>query len=137
MPTDAPTPEERESRSLPGRLDVPATGFLDPGDDPKGWDRASIKLNTHPVHPMPRVTQADLVLPSGDRLKLFGDSALFGACVAGLCYFPLFIANVLIKADLTRWLWWALLGIGVAAGTLLFTYAWATERKFREFVASL
>ena len=43
-------------------------------DDRKGWGRATIRLLTHPLHRMPRITQADLLLPNGQNpLRLAGD----------------------------------------------------------------
>jgi hypothetical protein len=138
VPTDAPTPEEREQRELPDRVDAVVLGALDPGDDPKGWDRASIQLNTHPVHPMPRVTQRDLLIPAAtNKLKLLGDSLVFGAVLGVLAYFPLWVADILDPANLKTWIWVTMLCVGVGGAVFLFVYASITERRFAKFLESL
>jgi hypothetical protein len=138
VPTDAPTPEEREGRGLPDRIDAPVLGALDPGDDPKGWDRASIQLNTHPAHPLPRVTQRDLLIPSAShKLKLLGDSLVFGLVLGVLAYFPMWIADVLDPANLRTWIWTTMLAAGVGGALFLFVYASITERRFAKFLESL
>src|SRR2546423_4809405 len=79
-------------------------------DDRKGWGRATIRLLTHPLHRMPRVTQANLLLPNGqDPLRLAGDCLVIGALFAGLAYFPLLMVALTTTADLRVW-------IAVAAG---------------------
>lgn len=108
------------------------------GEDPKGWDRASIAMNTHPLHRFPRVTQADLLVPpAGDRLRLLGDSAVFGACVALLCFFPLWVANVLALGALGNWVWGTMLAAGVVGAVWLFLAAARGEREFQKFLESL
>jgi hypothetical protein len=93
---------------------------MDPGDDPKGWDRASIKLFTHPLHPRPRLTQDDLLWPQhADRLRALGDAAIFAACIVGLAFFPLYIAYIVIPG-LSNGYWLTALGAGLAGGVWAF-----------------
>jgi len=117
-----PTPEEERARELgnpappQARLDEPVRDVMESGEEPKSWDRASIKLFTHPLHPRPRLTQEDLLLPQhGDRLRALGDAAVFAACVIGLCFFPLYIAYIIFPG-LSHWYWTGALGAGILAG---------------------
>jgi hypothetical protein len=97
-----------------------------------GWNRASLDLNTHPLHPFPKVTQADLLLPSArDRLMLFGACLV---CSAGLSvlwiYFPLFLVGILLKTHPGAWLWESMLAATVAGGLVLFAIAAVRERRY-------
>jgi hypothetical protein len=121
-----PTPEGEHEREL-GRA-TPATEptdevvlpALEPGDDPKGWDRASIKLFTHPLHTRPRIKQEDLLLPTHtDRLRALGDAAIFAACLIGLAFFPLYIAFIVVPG-LSHWYWTSALVLGVLGGVWAF-----------------
>src|ERR687887_1422316 len=74
-------------------------------DDPKGWGRATIKLLTHPLHRLPRVTQADLLLPNGQNpLRLAGDCLVVGALVGLLAFFPLLLVALAVTVDLRMWI---------------------------------
>jgi hypothetical protein len=121
--------------------DLPAPAAQDVferSEDPKGWDRASIRFRSHPLHPFPKVTQADFILPpAGDRLRLLGDAAIFGACVALLCFFPLWVANVLAVGALGNWVWGAMGVCGVLGAVFLFFASGRAEREFQKFLASL
>jgi hypothetical protein len=100
---------------------VPGSDLFDRAEDPKGWDRASIRVNTHPLHRLPRVTQADLLLPRhADRLRLAGDAIVFGACLGLLCFFPLWIADVMADGRIANWVWGTMLTVGVLGAVLLF-----------------
>ena len=123
-----PTPEEERESEVgspappPDRLDEPAVGAMDPGNEPKTWDRASIKLFTHPLHPRPRLTGEDLLFPKhADRLRALGDATVFAACVIGLAFFPLYIAYIVVPG-LSHWYWTSALGAGILGG------AWAYVR---------
>lgn len=99
-----------------------------------GWKRASIEFNTHPLHPFPRVTQRDLLLPSAvDRLVLLGACLV---CAAGLAvlwvYFPLFLLAVMLKTHLGSWLWGPMLAMTLGGGLLLFAIASGRERQYRD-----
>lgn len=107
-------------------------GLSDPDLEPKGWDRASFDLNTHPLHPFPNVTQEDLLVPSaGARLRLLGACLGCGACVAVLwVYFPLFMVGVVAGVSFGMWLWSSMLAVAAGSGLLLFLYASARERHY-------
>jgi hypothetical protein len=123
-----PTPEQERAHELanpkpshqPGdEVVLPA---MDPGNDPKGWDRASIQLFTHPLHPRPRLTQEDLILPRyADRLRALGDAAIFAVCMIGLAFFPLYLAYIVFPG-LSHWYWSSALGAGIFGGV------WAYSR---------
>jgi hypothetical protein len=89
------------------RRDKPVAKLFEPRNDPKGWDRASITLNTHPLHREPRLTPADLMLA---------------------CSFPLWVAAVTVDSDL-RWAWTAVVLLGLACGAGLFARGLADERR--------
>lgn len=106
--------------------------LYDPELEPKGWDRASLDLNTHPLHPFPNVTQDDLLVPpAGDRLTLLGACLGCGACIAILwVYFPLFLVAVVAGVSFGAWLWSSMLAVAAGSGLLLFLYASHRERRY-------
>jgi hypothetical protein len=57
--------------------DKPVSKLFEPPEDRKGWDRASVTLNTHPLHRSPRFGPDDLRLPQ-DRPALRGRGAPHG-----------------------------------------------------------
>ena len=121
-----PTPEQERAndhanpRPPSERVDEVVLPAMEPGDDPKGWDRASIKLFTHPLHPRPRLTQDDLLWPSHtDRLRALGDAAIFAACIVGLAFFPLYIAYIVLPG-LSHGYWLAAPGAGLVGGIWAF-----------------
>lgn len=123
MSVPYPTPEQERAaehgnpKPPHDRVDEVVLPAMDPGDDPKGWDRASIQFGTHPLHPRPRLTQEDLVFPEhADRLHALGDAAIFASCVIGLSFFPLYLAYILLPG-LSHWYWTAALGAGLFSGT--------------------
>jgi hypothetical protein len=94
-------------------------------DDRKGWGRATIRLLTHPLHRMPRIIQADLLLPNGqDPLRLAGDCLVIGALFAGLAFFPLLMVALATTADLRLWIGVATGAAGLAAAVYVFLRAW-------------
>jgi hypothetical protein len=104
---------------------------LQRGEDPKGWDRASIIMKTHPLHPMPRVTQADLLLPSAvNKLKLVGDCLGCGAAIALLSYFPLLLASFMTTENLSTLIVVTMATLGVGSTILVFLASLASEREF-------
>ena len=107
----------------------PLRKLFDPAEDPKGWDRASIRVNTHPLHPRKRITQEDLVLPrGGDVLKVLGDAVVFGCVLAALSYFPLWMADILVSANLDGWIYGTMATVAAAGMMLVFLAAWAERR---------
>jgi hypothetical protein len=142
MPEPASRQQEELQEFLRTNAGPPGAGDLnaltDSGEDPKGWDRASVALNTHPLHRFPRVSQKDFILPpAGDRLRLLGDAAVFGACMALLCFFPLWVANVLTVGGLDGWIWQVMLFTGVGSALFLFVQATRAEHAFQREIDSL
>ena len=138
---DAPTPEEFEATELArpaGRLeyeliDETHAGTLEGGEDPRAWDRASIRLKTHPLHAFSGISSADfLILPAEYRLKLVGDCAVFAVAMAGLCFFPLWIADVLMNGAMGNVFWAAIVTVGAISGVALFFLAPVGDRKYME-----
>src|SRR3989440_5361010 len=94
-------------------------------DDRKGWGRATIRLLTHPLHRVPRVTQANLLLPNGqDPPRLAGDCLVIGALFAGLAYFPLLMVALTTTADLRVWIAVAAGAARLPAAVYVFLRAW-------------
>lgn len=103
--------------------------MFEPGDDPKGWDRASLRLNSHPLHPVRRLSQTDFLLPRATSLaKLLGDSVIFGAALAGLFYFPLLMVRMVVPKS-TTWIVATVAAIGAAGALLVLVSAWIAERN--------
>ncbi|HEX6490264.1 MAG TPA: hypothetical protein VF002_02680 [Gaiellaceae bacterium] len=136
MPLGQPPQDEQRldgfaRPSVPGGEPArePILKLFEPGDDPKGWDRASLRLNTHPLHPTPRLSQADLLLPKARNLfGLLAESLLLGAALAVLCYFPLLIASVLVP-HLQNWVWGTMGVVGCGSALLALVSGWSVARK--------
>ena len=96
--------------------------------DRKGWGRATIRLLTHPLHRMPRITQVDLLLPNGQNpLRLAGDCLAIGVVFALLAYFPLLAVALAVTADLRLWIVAAMGAAGLAAALYVFFRAWSPD----------
>jgi len=99
-------------------------------DDRKGWGRASIRLRTHPLHGMPWVTQADLLLPNGQNpLRLAGDCLAIGAAFALLAFFPLLLVALAVTVDLRVWIGVAMAAAGLSAAVYVFCRAWSPDTR--------
>jgi hypothetical protein len=99
-------------------------------DDPKGWGRATIKLLTHPLHRLPRVTQADLLLPNGQNpLRLAADCIAIGVILAVLTFFPLLLVALATTADLRAWIVGAMGVAGFLGGAYVFFRAWSPDTR--------
>jgi hypothetical protein len=99
-------------------------------DDRKGWGRVSIVLNTHPLHRMPRITQADLLLPNGQNpLRLAGDCLVVGALVGLFAFFPLLLVALTTTRDLRVWMGVAMAATGLAAALYVFFRAWSPDTR--------
>jgi hypothetical protein len=99
-------------------------------DGRKGWGRATIRLLTHPLHRMPRVTQADLLLPNGQNpLRLAGDCLVIGALFAVVAYFPLLMVALTTTVDLRVWIAVAMGAAGLAAAVYVFFRAWWPDTR--------
>ena len=108
--------------------DGPLERIFGAEDDPKGWGRATIRLRTHPLHRLPRVTQADLLLPNGQNpLRLAGDCLAIGAVFALLAYFPLLAVALAVTVDLRVWIVTAMGAAGLAAALYVFFRAWSPD----------
>jgi len=119
-------PEQEEKAGRPE--------LFDPERQPKRWNRASLDLNTHPLHPFPNVRQRDLLVPlHADRLKLFGACLVCGAGLSVLwVYFPLMFVAIPLNANLGFWPWVAM-GAFTALITIgLYLYASAREKHYAE-----
>lgn len=137
MPFGQPPQDEQQldeliRPSVPGGDPAlqPLRKLFDPGDDPKGWDRASLRLNTHPLHPVKRLTQADFVLPKASTtLRLLGDSVVFGLALATLAYFPLMLISMMVRTDISNWIWGALATTAGGGAALVLLSALLLERS--------
>jgi hypothetical protein len=108
---------------------------LQRGNDPKGWDRASIQVNTHPLHPSPKVGPLDMLRPTAaNKVRLVFDCLAVGVALALLVYFPLMMISFTTTADLSAWIAGTMTVIGGAAAILLFFAALADEREFRSWL---
>jgi hypothetical protein len=107
---------------------------FDPEQAPKGWNRASLEMKTHPLHPSPKVTQRDLLLPLyADRLVLLGACLACGICIAILwVYFPVFLVEVMSDKSLGDWLWPLMGFVAATTGLLLFALASREQRRYVE-----
>ena len=111
---------------------LPVPEFMETGEDPKTWDRASIALNTHPLHPFPNVTQADFILPAAqNRVKLVADALAIGASMAALAYFPLMLVGFMSTRDMTDLIVGTLLTVALGTAALVCALAIMDERAFR------
>ena len=109
--------------------DKPVAKLFEPPEDRKGWDRASITLNTHPLHRAPRFGPDDLRLPRRtSRLRLAGDAVAISFLVFLAFTFPLWVAGVIVGSDL-RWVWAAVGGVALLCGALLFARGVGDERR--------
>jgi hypothetical protein len=98
--------------------------------DRRGWGRASITLNTHPLHRLLPIGQADLVLPNGQNpLQLAGDCLVVGALFAAIAYFPLLMVALATKLDLRLWIGAAMGGAGVVGALYVFLRAWSPDPR--------
>jgi hypothetical protein len=111
------------------REDKPVSKLFEPRNEPKAWDRASITINTHPLHREPRLGPEDLRLPRrSSRMKLAGDAVAITVLICLAFMFPIWIAGVLINSDL-RWGWAAAAVIAVVCGALVFSRGVSDEHR--------
>jgi hypothetical protein len=100
------------------------------GED--GWDRASIKLKTHPLHPFRDVKPSDLLKPTAaNKMRLVVDCLIVGVAMALLSYFPLLMIAFTRPDDISTWIYGTMLTIGSLSALLLFSVAVIEERRFR------
>jgi len=117
--------------SKPGKWDEAdkADALTRAGDDPKGWDRASIRRRVHPNHPFPKVSQEDFLLPNRqDVFRLAGDCVVVGLAFAALAFFPVLMV-AFTKTHGTPWFWWAVGGVGLAGAVYVFWRSWFPDER--------
>jgi hypothetical protein len=104
--------------------------FFKRGED--CFDRASITLNTHPLHPFPDVKPADLLKPTAaNKVRLVVDCLIVGVALALLSYFPLLMIAFTREEDLSSWIYGTMVTIGSVSALLHFSVAVIEERRFR------
>jgi hypothetical protein len=87
-------------------------------------------LNTHPLHRMPRIAQADLLLPNGQNpLRLAGDCLVVGVLFAAIVYFPLLMIALTTALDPRVWIVVAMGVAGVEAAIYVFLRAWSPDTR--------
>ena len=83
----------------------------------KGWNRASLEMKTHPLHPFPDVTRRDLLIPSSlDRFSVFW------------VYLPAFLITPFV-GQLDGWLWGAMLVAAVGSTLVLYSLGRTHEER--------
>ena len=102
-----------------------AEALSEAGEDPRGWDRASIRLRTHPLHPSPDVSPSDFLLAyRPDPLRLAGDCLVVGAAGAILVYFPLLMISFTMTVDLGTWILATMIAVGLVSSAYV---AWSAR----------
>jgi hypothetical protein len=110
--------------------DGPLERIFGAEDDRKGWGRATIRLGTHPLHRMPRITQADLLLPNGQNpLRLAGDCVVIGVAFALLAFFPLMLVALTTTRDLRVWMGVSMGAVGLGGALYVFYRAWSPDTR--------
>jgi hypothetical protein len=78
-----------------------------------------------------QVSQSDLLLPAGGRLKLLGACL---ACGAGLSvlwiYFPMLMISIELDHDFGFWKWLVMGGFAALTGLVLFCFAVKDEQRY-------
>jgi hypothetical protein len=99
-------------------------------EDAKGWGRATIRFLTHPLHPFPKVSSADFLLPyRPDPLRLAGDCVVAGLAFAALAFFPLLLVALATPHQLGSWFWPSIALTGLAGGIYVFCRAWSPDTR--------
>jgi hypothetical protein len=101
-----------------------------------GWDRASVRFRSRPSRFESDVTRNDLFVPGGgSKVVLFGACAACGGMLAVLWgYFGQMFFTLFVGVDPGWWFWWVVLGIGIAATLLLFTFAVRDRKRDAEWL---
>ena len=125
-------PDEVGERIAEGAQDAKQFKFMEGGEDPKGWDRASVSFKSHPLHPMPRVKREDLIIPTAPRpLRRLLDCAVVGISLALLCYFPLLMVAYMSTSDMSTWIYGTMIAVASLTTVWVFTLTVLDERRFR------
>ncbi len=109
--------------------DKPVGKLFEPPEDRKGWDRASITLNTHPLHRAPRLGPGDLTLPRRTSwLRLAGDAFAVAFLICLASAFPIWVASVVLDNNLV-WVWAGVGAVALLCGIGLFVRGVADEQR--------
>ena len=100
----------------------------------KGWERASLEMKTHPLHPFPDVTRRDLLIPSSlDRLVLLAACLVCGVCVSVFwVYLPAFLITPFV-GQLDGWLWSAMAVVAVVSTVVLYALGRTHDQRLAEW----
>jgi hypothetical protein len=114
----------------PERAVASAEALVRAGEDRRGWGRASIIVQTHPLHPEPPVSAADFLLTARqDPLRLAGDCAIVGVAFAVLAYFPLLLVAWATTADLSTWIWGTMGTVGALGAAYVLVRSSAPDTR--------
>jgi hypothetical protein len=104
----------------------------------KGWDRISIRVNTHPLHRFPDVTRRDLLIPSGlDRLALLGACLVCGICLSIFwVYLPAFLLTPFV-GQLDGWLWGTMTVAALGSTVVLYRVGRSHEEEAAEWARQI
>jgi protein-S-isoprenylcysteine O-methyltransferase Ste14 len=102
-------------------------------DVAKGWERASIDLNTRPVRVQRDIRREDFLPPSNDRaVPLLAACLLCGVMLSVLyVFFPLLLISF-AGIDLGAWLIGSVLAVALASAILLFVWELRARRAFAD-----
>src|SRR5687767_15644051 len=100
----------------------------------KGWNRASLEMKTHPLHPFPDVTRSDLLMPSSpDRLVLLGACLVCGICLSVFwVYLPAFLITPFV-GELDGWLWSTMAVAALGSTLVLYALGRTDEQRAAEW----
>jgi hypothetical protein len=114
----------------PGRAVDSAEALVRAGEERRGWGRASITVQTHPLHPEPPVSAPDFLLaPRQDPLRIAGDCAVVGLAFAILAYFPLLLVAYTVTVDLSTWIWATMGSVGALGAAYVLVRSWAPDTR--------
>jgi hypothetical protein len=104
----------------------------------KGWNRASIVMKTHPLHPFPDVTRRDLLIPTSvDRVVLLGACLVCGICLSVFwVYLPAFLITPFV-GQLDGWLWATMAVVALASTFVLYALGRSHEEEAAEWARQI
>jgi hypothetical protein len=100
---------------------------------PKGWDRASLEINTRPVRVERDITRADLIVPRGGSLFALVLACL--ACGLGLSFLFIFWPLMLVAfldVGIGAWILPAVFVAALAFAAALFVWEMQIRRDVLE-----
>jgi hypothetical protein len=98
---------------------------------PKGWDRASLEMNTRPIRVERDIRQEDLLAPAQEGIALLLAACLGCGVMISLLFvfFPLLLVTF-AGVDLGGWLMGLVFAATVASGAFLFVWELRSRRDF-------